>query len=416
MIKTMFGACRRAASGIKNRIFSKSQKPFFKKFSVKTMVIAPCAFTVTVVLIMALTFNISYAFAVTVDGETIGYVSSQKVYTDALEEISEKLDDSVQSKLSSVDVREEVTAGVTDILDEKDLKKALVDNMEDVSRLYGLFRNEELFAVCRTREEIENSLETYLEYFSLGLENHDFVDTFTVKEGLYSERSVMTGAALYDTLTKCQPEIGGYRIETTEETIPYKTKTVESDKYLKGEKVVTYAGKNGVREITNKVFYAGDAVYKTVKLSETVKKKAIYKVITVGTGTATGSFKMSFPLKKSDGYTLGSLYGEGRGGYNHHGIDILADYGVNVYAAAGGKVVEAGYSSFGWGNTVLIEHANGLKTRYAHCSALNVSVGDTVSRGEKIGEVGSTGDSDGNHCHFEVYKNGSRVDPMIYLK
>ncbi|MPN40670.1 Murein hydrolase activator EnvC [bioreactor metagenome] len=69
----------------------------------------------------------------------------------------------------------------------------------------------------------------------------------------------------------------------------------------------------------------------------------------------------------------------------------------------------------GYGNTVMINHGNGLVTLYGHNSSLTVSKGDVVSRGEQIAKVGSTGNSTGNHCHFEVRANGGHVNPEAYL-
>jgi murein DD-endopeptidase MepM/ murein hydrolase activator NlpD len=102
-----------------------------------------------------------------------------------------------------------------------------------------------------------------------------------------------------------------------------------------------------------------------------------------------------------------------RWGSLHAGVDIAAPYGTPVQAAASGTVVSAG-SMGGYGNIVVIVHGNGLATAYAHMSAIYVG-GGSVSQGQTIGAVGSTGHSTGNHLHFEVRVNGSPVDPLGYL-
>lgn len=99
---------------------------------------------------------------------------------------------------------------------------------------------------------------------------------------------------------------------------------------------------------------------------------------------------------------------------NHKGIDIGASYGAAIVAAADGKVKAATYSSTA-GNYVMIDHGGGLYTVYMHASSLNVSVGQTVSAGDTIAYVGSTGISTGNHLHFGVSLNGSYVSPWSYL-
>ncbi len=103
------------------------------------------------------------------------------------------------------------------------------------------------------------------------------------------------------------------------------------------------------------------------------------------------------------------------GSYNFHlGLDIGAGYGTPVVAYQGGTVIIATYH-WSYGNYVVVDHGNGLSTLYAHMSALNVGAGDTVSAGQQVGAIGSTGSSTGPHLHFEVRINGSTVDPAPYL-
>ena len=98
----------------------------------------------------------------------------------------------------------------------------------------------------------------------------------------------------------------------------------------------------------------------------------------------------------------------------HMGTDIWADYGEPIVAVQAGKVLSAEYH-YSWGNNVLVWHNGTFATRYAHCSSLAVSPGEYVEQGQIIGYVGSTGFSTGNHLHFEVYYEGSRVAPEPYL-
>lgn len=103
------------------------------------------------------------------------------------------------------------------------------------------------------------------------------------------------------------------------------------------------------------------------------------------------------------------------GAQEHHGaIDIPAGYGTPVYAANDGKVIVA-ESHWSYGNYVVIDHGGGISTLYAHNSALLVSVGQTVTKGQQIAQIGSTGSSSGNHCHFEVRVSGKKVDPLGYV-
>lgn len=116
----------------------------------------------------------------------------------------------------------------------------------------------------------------------------------------------------------------------------------------------------------------------------------------VGVGSITGHF--------------GDMYFNGP----HNGLDIGASYGTPIVAAQAGEVISAQYH-WSWGNNVLIWHNETFSTRYAHMSSIAVSAGQYVEQGQIIGYVGSTGESFGNHLHFEVYYGGSRVDPDPYL-
>ncbi|MDO4473722.1 MAG: peptidoglycan DD-metalloendopeptidase family protein [Eubacteriales bacterium] len=104
----------------------------------------------------------------------------------------------------------------------------------------------------------------------------------------------------------------------------------------------------------------------------------------------------------------------GIGSTNHKGRDYAAASGSPIYASASGTVVTAGYNA-ARGNYVVVSHSGGLSTLYQHCSALYVSVGQSVSAGQNIAAVGNTGYSTGPHLHFEVWVNGTPVDPRLYL-
>jgi LysM repeat protein len=106
--------------------------------------------------------------------------------------------------------------------------------------------------------------------------------------------------------------------------------------------------------------------------------------------------------------------------YGHYGVDIAADYGSTVRAAAGGTVTFAGWKSNGGGYQVWVAHGSGLYTTYNHMSAISVGRGEHVSRGEQVGRVGQSGNATGPHLHFEVWRGpiwdgGRRVNPLGYF-
>lgn len=127
----------------------------------------------------------------------------------------------------------------------------------------------------------------------------------------------------------------------------------------------------------------------------------------VGTPSATG-----FVWPTSG--TVTGEFGEWRGNHSHAGLDIAAAYGTPIVASKAGVVIYSGTMS-GYGNVIDIDHGGGVKTRYAHNSANLVSAGQSVSQGQRIANMGSTGHSTGPHCHFEIRVNGNPVSPRSYL-
>ena len=120
---------------------------------------------------------------------------------------------------------------------------------------------------------------------------------------------------------------------------------------------------------------------------------------------------ISGPITSPFGWRTHPIFGSQR---FHSGLDIGGDYGMEIHAAKAGVVSHAGWIG-GYGNTVMIDHGGGIVTLYGHNQSLNVSVGQQVSQGQVIAFCGSTGNSTGPHCHFEVRLNGEPVSPYNYL-
>lgn len=99
----------------------------------------------------------------------------------------------------------------------------------------------------------------------------------------------------------------------------------------------------------------------------------------------------------------------------HWGLDFTADEGTNVYSTGNGVILDIEQNLWGYGNCILIDHGFGYVSRYAHLSAFKVKKGDKVVRGQIIGLVGSTGKSTGSHLHYEIEKNGVKIDPIHFF-
>ena len=134
-----------------------------------------------------------------------------------------------------------------------------------------------------------------------------------------------------------------------------------------------------------------------------------------GTTKAPGAYSWPCPssrkITSNYGYRVHPISGVKK---LHTGMDIGASYGADVTAAAGGTVIMSKYYG-GYGNCIIIDHGGGVSTLYGHMSSLVAKNGQKVTAGQTIGKIGSTGNSTGNHLHFEVRINGSTVNPASYV-
>lgn len=160
-------------------------------------------------------------------------------------------------------------------------------------------------------------------------------------------------------------------------------------------------------EIQNTVEVASATEVAEVNLVQKVKEQAQIKAATLDgvyfavrpvTGTITSRFGANEDIRD----------------HTHMGMDIASPNGTAIKAAADGTITYAGWMG-GYGNLIIISHGNGIQTYYGHCSKLYASVGKEVKAGDIIAAVGSTGNSTGNHLHFEIRKNGAQVNPQKYL-
>lgn len=220
-----------------------------------------------------------------------------------------------------------------------------------------------------------------------------------------------------DTLQLTRPvpvlAIQTVQVVNYEQEIAYETQQIADASMYQGRVSVSQEGHTGKRWVEAKVTRIDGIEVASEILQEQVLEHPVAQVEYVGTKerpATTGSGSFSRPYSGA----VSSRFGY-RWGRQHAGVDLSGRTGDPIYAADGGKIISSGYDNGGYGYMVIIDHENGYKTYYAHCSQLLVSAGDRVVKGELIAKVGSTGNSTGPHLHFEVRLNGTPVDPMSYV-
>lgn len=200
--------------------------------------------------------------------------------------------------------------------------------------------------------------------------------------------------------------------------VPYDVTYQDDDTMYKGEYRVLSPGSYGRADVTAYVTYVngtetGRQVISSTTLSEPVTELQARGTKERPSWLPTGVFRWpcrgvitSYFGYRNTGIPGASTY--------HKGLDIANGYGTSIYASDGGTVTHSGWMG-GYGYLVIIDHGNGYKTYYAHNSSLLVSVGQHVYQGQAIARMGSTGISNGSHCHFGIMYSGTFVNPLNYL-
>ena len=420
--------------------------------------------------------GLEYGICVEYNGKEIGIISAEADFDNAAREVQQRI--SYTEDDEQLDFSPKFSLRIISDQDKFVSSSQLADEMLTVSdheliEAFGIYIDGEFIGAVKDKEPIENVLtDILLNYKTEGIV-HDvsFKNKIEYSEGIYLAESLMNEAEAITLLTskkehtaayvvqkgdsppvicqkynmeledfqKLNPTVGDsceegkiVNVTETESYLPiqyvremetlslldYETVEVETSALNVGTTETLVKGQKGERRSKVEVTYI-DGVERSRKVvSSEVTKEPVVEQIGIGTYTA----------KPASSSTL--LYGNGMfgwpvdGGYisdpflsdrNHKGLDIAAPSGTDIYAAADGVVVSAGWNTGGYGFFVMIDHLNGYQTVYGHCSALYAIEGQTVTRGQLIAAVGSTGDSTGSHCHFEVRNLGMCFDPALFI-
>ena len=374
----------------------------------------------------------SFGIAVEYEGQTLGYISSEETYDLAAARINDRLAVRTGESILPQPTFSLTLLGNRQVMDETQLADALVAQSTQISEAYGLFLNDTLLTTAAQGETLRAALDDYLEDYRSEDENERaaFVGDLTIEEGLYPTDLINT-----DTEARADIAAGGtdeaklqvmvIREETYEEAIPFSTVEIPDETRLEDYRETVTAGADGVAQVTAQVTYVDGQETGRQVLSSQVLVEPVSQEDVVGTMTMSqyeeqqalaaarmeaGTYTLEWPVGAS--CYVSSYMGDGRG---HKGYDIAAAAGSPILAAESGRVVSVNASGSAYGLHFVIDHGNGLQTLYAHCSSIDVEVGQQVTRGEEIAKVGRTGRATGNHLHFEVWKDGYIVNPGDYL-
>ena len=237
-------------------------------------------------------------------------------------------------------------------------------------------------------------------------------DLLELNPGLTEDSLLQIGQEVNITALKPFIEVIVDKEVNQKEEIPFANEVVEDSSMPKGETKEKQQGQNGSRSVTYAISEQNGVTVKKEQSNEQILQQPVNHIVVKGTKEIPSRGEGSFAWPTVGGY-VSSQMGY-RWGKMHKGIDIARPSDKTIKAADNGVVVSAGWDG-GYGNKIVIDHQNGLRTLYGHMSSINVTVGQTVSKGTAIGVMGATGDATGVHLHFEVYKNGSLVNPLSYL-
>lgn len=292
----------------------------------------------------------------------------------------------------------------------------------------GLYIDGELIGATNHIDELKSALDKVLTDYRADYDEEtttEFANKVEVKAGSFNNSELMSVDDIMAAADgKFSISLSTDMVYNTE--LAYDTETEYDDTENASYEKVKTEGENGEAQVTIRTTFV-DGVQTDAVVSDTkVIKEATNEVIVKGSkdgvadtsasdslsGSSSGQFIWPLPYT----HTLTSYF-EWRWGTMHWGIDISDGgvYGQPIIAADGGTVTFAGNTGGGYGNFVIIDHGNGYQTIYGHASELAVTTGQSVSQGDTVAYVGSTGNSTGPHLHFEIVENGEKVNPLNFV-
>ncbi len=351
------------------------------------------------------------AQALIIDGKAAGYTTNRSTVDQLLEEIKGEYgplpvaQDKEQTATAAATTPEkEVRFKESIAIQEQKIHPKLLLNRDDLKELLVKGSLEQMTHIVQPGDCIGCIAKQY------GITSEDI---YRNNPGITENTLLQLGQEL--TVTAARPKLTVQVIERkeVEETLHYKIEVQASDALFRGEQRVLQEGKEGRKRVVYQYTTENGVQTEKKVIEEEILAEPVNRIIQKGTKVKPdrGDGTFAWP---TNGGRITSGYGP-RWGKMHQGLDIAGVSNRNIKASDNGKVVQAGWNG-NYGKSVVIDHGNGYRTLYGHLSTVDVSVGDVVQKGEKIGVMGSTGESTGVHLHFEIIKNGSNTNPMRYFR
>lgn len=351
-----------------------------------------------------------------IDGEAVGYVTNESVVSEIMQEVKQEFTGVplAQNKKSAVAIASYSTGGDKEIVD--------VSIKEHVETKKKLVSPDELL----TKDEMKQVLkEGTLKKKEYEIREGDCLSCVADKFDMTTEELLKNNPGLTENsllkigdkldVTSKEPKLTVLSREKVRkvEKIDYGIEYRESDSMFKGETKVIREGKEGKKQVTYDITKENGIEIGRKVIGNEILSEPVDKIVVRGTKViaSRGSGRFAWP---TNGGRISSGYGP-RWGKFHKGIDIASASSRTIKAADNGRVVQAGWNG-DYGKSVIIDHGNGYETLYGHLSSISVTEGQVVEKGQKIGVMGSTGDSTGVHLHFEVIRNGRSVNPLNFVR
>lgn len=371
-------------------------------------------------LFLTAAMSLRFSLEVSLDGAAIGAVASQ----DDFEQIVGRVE-ARASNILGYDYVLVPKVGYSftisersELMNEGEIERILFHGISEIESRYAVVVGGEVVGAADSPSELNSMLDGMLERYSdKATQSAGFAEDVRVEFRYVSTAALDDIDAISDIITGGKDGDALLSVRTEEalsytEDIPFEIVEYASDEVYEGSTVITTQGADGKSMVTARAVCIDGFEESREILSEVTISEPVTQYVAVGTAERPKTASWGEYIWPVTGQ-ISSWYGSRSSG-NHKGLDIANPLGTAVYAADGGTVTMAEWYD-AYGLLITIEHDNGDVTYYGHLSEIGVEAGDKVWRGQYIGATGSTGNSTGNHLHFEVRVGGVSVDPLKYL-